>query len=66
MASKIKLLRAGTLEELESAINQLFLQMQDDARIEVDLVGGITYAKGEYVAPVRVRASHKRSFEDGE
>jgi hypothetical protein len=62
MAFMIKLLRAKTLDDLERTINDFFAEAAEDVRIAVDLAGGITYAKDEYVAPIRVDAPHKRTF----
>ncbi len=65
MASMIKLLRASSLDGLERTINDFFADTAKDARVEVDLAGGITFANDEYIAPVRVSAPHKRSFTAG-
>lgn len=66
MVSKIKLLRSGTLQGLEGVLNDFFADEGADVRVEVDLVGGITYANDDYVAAVRITAPHKRHFEDDE
>lgn len=63
MAVLIKLLRAETLDELEQIVNDFFAVEAEDVRIETSLAGGITFANGEYVAPVRLNAPHKRKFE---
>lgn len=63
MAFQIKLLRAPTLDELEQIVNDFFVAEASDSRVEIDLAGGITFANGEYVAPVRLSAPHKRKFE---
>ena len=68
MASKITILRASSLNELEKQINSFLEQWGTDPRVEVDLIGGITYASydegGDYLAPMRLNAPHKRSFDD--
>ncbi len=63
MAVLIKLLRASTLDELEAIVNEFFAVEAEDVRVESSLAGGITFANGEYVAPVRLSAPHKRRFE---
>lgn len=63
MAFMIKLLRAKTLDDLETAINAFFVETAKDVRIEVNLVGGVNFVDGEFVAPVSMNAPHKRSFE---
>lgn len=70
MAIRINLLRASSLGELEKIINDFIIASQEeDARVQVDLVGGITFINDEngllvYVAPMRISASHKRSFDE--
>ena len=65
MAIKIKLLRASSLEALELAINHFVAEMKEkDARVQVDLVGGVTQIDDSYVATIRLTASHKLTFED--
>ncbi len=69
MASKITILQATSLGSLEEKINNFLEQWGTDPRIEVDLIGGITYAGdvdgiGQYMAPMRLSAPHKRTFED--
>lgn len=66
MATKITFITADTLDDLEFAINDFFDQHADDERALVELVGGVSYANGMYVAPVRLYLPHKRRFEDGE
>jgi enolase len=66
MAFKIKLLRAATLDALEQAINEMFVEAAKDVRVEIDLAGGITRANDEYVVPVRINAPHLRRFEEEE
>ncbi len=63
MAVLIKLLRAPTLDELEQIVNEFFAVEAEDVRVESSMAGGITFANGEYVAPVRLSAPHKRKFE---
>ena len=63
MAVLIKLLRASTLDELEKIVNKFFEVEAEDVRVDSSLAGGITFANGEYVAPVRLSAPHKRRFE---
>lgn len=63
MAILIKLLRAPSLDELEQIVNKFFAVEAEDVRIEASLAGGITFANGEYVAPVRLSAPHKRKFQ---
>ncbi len=63
MAVLIKLLRASTLDELETIVNEFFAVEAEDVRVESSLAGGITFANGEYVAPVRLSAPHKRQFQ---
>ncbi len=63
MAVLIKLLRADTLDELEKIVNKFFEVEAEDVRVDSSLAGGITFANGEYVAPVRLSAPHKRRFE---
>ena len=63
MAILIKLLRASTLDELEKIVNEFFAVEAEDVRVESSMAGGITFANGEYVAPVRLSAPHKRRFE---
>lgn len=64
MAIKIQFVRAETLEALEIALTDFFTGYAEDVRTDVDLVGGITFANGEFIAPVRVSAPHKRRFDD--
>ena len=71
MASKITILRASSLNDLEKQINSFLEQWVSDPRVEVDLIGGITYAsyeeaRGKYLAPMRLNAPHKRTFDDTE
>ena len=71
MASKITILRSGSLDGLEQNINSFLEQWGTDPRVEVDLIGGITYAAvgdgiGNYLAPMRLNAPHKRTFDDAE
>lgn len=63
MAILIKFLTASTLEELEKIVNEFFAVEAEDVRVESSMAGGITFANGEYVAPVRLSAPHKRKFE---
>ncbi len=63
MAILIRLLRADSLDELEKIINDFFSVEAEDVRVESSLAGGITFANGEYVAPVKLSAPHKRTFE---
>lgn len=63
MAIQIKFLRAKTIEDLELAINAFLVAEGKDVRTEIDLAGGISYANGEYVAPIRLSAPHKRQFQ---
>ena len=63
MAVLIRLLRADSLDELETIINEFFNVEAEDVRIVSSLAGGITFANGEYVAPVKLDAPHKRKFE---
>ena len=63
MAILIRLLRASTLDELEKIVNEFFAVEAEDVRVESSMAGGITFANGEYVAPVRLSAPHKRKFE---
>ena len=48
---------------METIVNEFFAVEAEDVRVESSLAGGITFANGEYVAPVRVSAPHKRRFE---
>ncbi len=63
MAILIKFLRAKTLDDLEYQINAFFATEGTDVRTEIDLAGGISFANGEYVAPLRLSAPHKRQFQ---
>lgn len=63
MAILIKFLRAKTLDDLEYQINEFFVTEGKDVRTEIDLAGGISFANGEYVAPLRLSAPHKRQFQ---
>ena len=63
MAILIKFLRAATLEDLEREINAFLVTEGKDVRTEIDLAGGISFANGEYVAPLRLSAPHKRQFQ---
>lgn len=63
MAILIKFLRAPTLDDLERDINAFFATEGKDVRTEIDLAGGISFANGEYVAPLRMSAPHKRQFQ---
>ena len=65
------ILQATSLAELEKKINSFLEQWGADPRVEVDLIGGITYAsyeeaRGKYLAPMRLNAPHKRTFDDTE
>lgn len=65
MAIKIKLIRAGTLEDLERAINRFAFSVQkEDDRTLVDIAGGITHVNGTYIATIRIIAAHKRLFDE--
>ena len=66
MATLIKFLRAKTLDDLEQQVNDFFVEEGKDVRMEIDLAGGISFANGEYVAPVRLNAPHKRQFHTAE
>ena len=66
MASKVKILRAGSLDDLEQKINSFLEQWGTDPRVEVDLIGGISFADDSYLAPMRLNAPHKRTFEEKE
>ena len=63
MAILIRFLTATTLDELEKIVNEFFAAEAEDVRVESSMAGGITFANGEYVAPVRLSAPHKRKFE---
>ena len=66
MASKITILRSGSLDGLEQNINSFLEQWGTDPRVEVDLIGGISFADDSYVATMRLNAPHKRTFDDAE
>ena len=66
MASKVKILRAGSLDDLEQKINSFLEQWGTDPRNEVDLIGGISFADDSYLAPMRLNAPHKRTFDDAD
>ena len=68
MASKITILRASSLKDLEKKINICLGPWVTEPRVGVDLIGGIKYASydevGDYLAPMRLNAPPKRTFDD--
>ena len=66
MAVKIQFIHASTLSGLEYAVNEVLAQEVDDARIVVELVGGVSFAVDQYIVAVCTNAPHKRRFAEGD
>ncbi len=65
MASKLKVITADSLKDLVTATNEYLNENTVDARITVEIAGGVTFLPAEgYAIPLIITVPFKRTLGD--